>query len=331
MSMDFAFSETAHDVQDAVGRWVDKQQRRGRTDAFDLARWQSFLGLGILDVDHDTLFDRCVGLMEAARAGLPGPVLEAQLALLADRSGHAAAALAKGALVSSVYPGKRGPTLVGWGGVAELVIDQSNGAVAATAPLPAGQFSYPVPHGWLDKVADSVGDGLAAERWLYGAVLLAGLCQGAIELTADYVRVREQFGQPLASYQAIQFPLAEAKILADGARFAALDAALRVAFGRPHAGVSAALAWLCATQTAERITRTCHQSFGSTGFTYETGLVDLTWAMSWLRLTVGNKGAQKFLTAARRVGRAERTGLAPGCLVLEGFADIGNPVVHRAA
>jgi len=330
MSMDFAFSETAHDVQEAVGRWVDKQQRRGRTDAFDLARWQSFLGLGILDDDPDTLFDRCVGLMEAARAGLPGPVLEAQLALAADRSGQARALLAKGAVVSSVHPGKRGPTLVGWGGAADLVIDQSSGAVAASAPLPAGQFSYPVPHGWLDKMADSVGDGHAVERWLYGSVLLSGLCQGAIELTAEYVRVREQFGAPLASYQAIQFPLAEAKILADGVRFSALDAAQRIAHGRPHAAVSAALAWLAATQTAERITRTCHQSFGSTGFTYETGLVDLTWGMSWLRLTVGNKGAQKFLAAARRLGRAQRVGAAPGCLVLEGFADIGNPGARAA-
>ena len=322
--MDFALSPTAHDVQQAVGRWVEKQARRGRTDAWDPARWQSFVSLGLLDTDRETLFDRCIGLMEGARAGLPGPVLEAQLALLADRGTRARATLDAGGVVTSAWPGAAGPVLVGWGGVADLVLEQSTGKVAAEAPLPAGKFSYPVPHGWLDRVAASVADPHAVARWMYGAVLLAGLCEGALELTSEYVKVREQFGRTLASFQAIQFPLAEVRILADGARFAALDAVLRVAHGRPHAAVQSALAWLAATQAAERITRVTHQSFGSTGFCYETGLVDLTWAMSWLRLSIGNKGATRFLTAARRAGRAERGDLPPACLVLEGFADLGD-------
>lgn len=323
--MDFALSETSRDVQQAVGRWVEKQQRLGRVDAFDKARWESFVGLGLLDTDADTLFDRCVGLIEAARAGLPGPVLEAQMALLVDKSGRAAAALEKGQLVSSVYPGAAGPTLVGWGGAADLVFDQSSGRVVAEAPLPAGKFSYPVPHGWYDRVASSVSDANAPARWMYGAALLSGLCLGALEVTANYVKVREQFGNPLAAYQAVQFPLAEAKVLADGVHLSALDAALRVQHGRSHASVTAALAWLAATQTAERVTRVCHQAFGAFGFCYESGLVDLTWGMSWLRLTIGNKGAQKFLTASRRLGRELQAGNAPGCLVLEGFADVGNP------
>lgn len=323
--MDFALTQTAQDVQQAVGRWVEKQARKGRTDAWDAARWQSFVSLGLIDKDRDTLFDRCVGLMEGARAGLPGPVLEAQLALLADRSGRAQEVLARGGVLSSALPGAAGPVLVGWGGVADLVVDQSTGKVVAEAALPSGQFSYPVPHGWLDRVAASVADAHQVSRWMYGAVLLAGLCEGALELTSEYVRVREQFGRTLASFQAVQFPLAEVKMLADGARFAALDAVLRVAHGQPHAGVQSALAWLAATQAAERVTRVTHQSFGATGFCYETGLVDLTWAMSWLRLSIGNKGAQKFLTAARRIGREERAGQPPHCLVLEGFADVGNP------
>jgi len=325
MSMNFALSETASDVRAAVDRWVGRQQRRGRTNAWDAGKWHSFVHLGLLDTDPATLFDRCVGLAEAARAGLAGPVLEAQLALLADRSGQAHALLADARVVTSAVPGARGPVLVGWGGVADLVVEQASGAVVATAPLPAGEFSYPVPHGWLTRSADALGDPHAVARWLYGSVLLAGLCAGALELTAEYVRVREQFGASLASYQAIQFPLAECKILADGAQFAAFDAALRIHHQQSHAAVAAALGWLSAVQTAERVTRVCHQSFGSTGFTYETGLVDLTWAMSWLRLTVGSRGARKFLIAARRAGRTERAGAAPGCLVLEGFADLGNP------
>ena len=323
--MDFVLSPTAQDVKNAVGRWVENQARNGRTDAFDKARWQSFLGLELMDTDPDTLFVRCVGLMEAARAGLPGPVLEAQMALLADKSGRALPALAKGLVVSSVQPGPAGPTLVGWGGVADLVVDSATGAVVADGPLPAGQFAYPVPHGWLDKQAAAMGDSLARERWLYGAALLSGLCQGALEITAEHVKVREQFGNVLAAYQAVQFPLAECKVLSDGVQLSALDAATRAARNDPMAPVSAALAWLAACQVAERVTRVCHQAFGASGFCYESGLVDLTWGMSWLRLKVGSRGAQDYLAASRRMGRELASSQAPGCRVLEGFAPVAAP------
>jgi len=318
--MNLELSPTSRDVQLAVSRWVDDQARNGRTDAFDMARWKSFLSLGLMDSDADTLFDRCIGLHEAARAGLPGPVLEAQLALLADSSGRAAKALENGQLVTSLQPGAAGPQLVGWGAVAHLVIDQARGDLLAEAPLPQGQFSYPVPHGWLDVIRAAASDPWMRERWMYGAILLSGLSQGALELTANYVKVREQFGNPLASYQAIQFPLAECKVLADGAQLSALDAVARYARDDPKAGISCALAWLAATQVAERITRVCHQSFGAFGFCYESGLVDLTWGMSWLRLKVGNRAARDYLAASRRLGREQGAAQPPGCLVLEGFA-----------
>lgn len=318
--MDFALPETSQDIQQAVGRWVEKQKRLGRTDAFDLERWRGFLSLELLDTDPETLFNRCIGLIEAARAGLPGPVLEAQMALLADRTGRAKAALEKGLVVTSLQPGPAGPGLVGWGAVADLVFELTTGAVVAEGPLPAGQFAYPVPHGWYDQPAPTASDPLACERWLFGASLLSGLCLGALEITANYVKVREQFGNVLASYQAIQFPLAECKVLVDGVYLSALDAASRSARNDPMASVSCALAWLAATQVAERVTRVCHQSFGAFGFCYESGLVDLTWAMSWIRLKVGNRGAQNFLAASRRLGRDLTAADAPGCLVLEGFS-----------
>jgi len=321
--MQFVLSTTSRDVQHAVSRWVEKQPRLGRLDAFNRSRWEDFLKLELLDTDPETLFDRCVGLIESGRAGLPGPVLEAQMALLSDRTDKARNALSKGAVVTSLHPAPAGPNLVGWGAVADLVFD-SAGSVVAEAPLPAGQFAYPVPHGWYDAAAAASSESLMTERWLYGAALLSGLMQGALEITGDYVKVREQFGNPLAAYQAIQFPLAECKVLADGVHLSVLDTAARTVRGDDRASISAALAWLAAVQAAEKVTRICHQSFGATGFCYESGLVDLTWGMSWLRLKIGNRAARNFLAASRRIGRQLSGSEPPECRVLEGFAPISG-------
>ena len=119
--MNFENASTVQDAVSAVSGWVAKQQKAGRVETFIPARWQDFLRLELFDTDSSTLVVRVAGLMEAARAGMPGPMLEAQMALLADRSGRARAALARGAVVSSAKPGGAGPQLVGWGGVAELV------------------------------------------------------------------------------------------------------------------------------------------------------------------------------------------------------------------
>lgn len=318
--MNFEYSPDVADVLNAVASWRERQQKSGRVEAFSAERWRDFLKLGLLGRDADTLVPRVVGLMEAARAGMPGPILEAQLALLADRHRRVPDLLESGAVVSSAMPGAAGPQLVGWGAVADCVIDQANGDVLASSPLPPGQFAYPVPHGWFDRSQPSVGDPLLAERWLYGAALLAGAAEGAMDLTCAYVRVREQFGATLASFQAIQFPLAECRILVDGAKLAALDAATRARRHGAGASVHAALAWLGAVRAAERITRVCHQSFGSLGFCNETGLVEYTWAMSWLRLGIGRQTAQRHLASSRRQGYGRSGNRQPGCLVLEGFA-----------
>src|SRR6185437_13890225 len=97
------------------------------------------------------------------------------------------------------------------------------------------------------------------------------------------------------------------------------DAAARADGGDDGWRIPAALAWLAAVRVSERVGRACHQAFGSLGFCYESGLVELTWGMTWLRSSVGSKRARRFLGAARREAAAARRGRPPGCLVLEGF------------
>jgi alkylation response protein AidB-like acyl-CoA dehydrogenase len=148
-----------------------------------------------------------------------------------------------------------------------------------------------------------------------GAALLAGLSAGALELTCAHVTTREQFGRPLAAFQAVQLPLAEVFAYAEGMRLCALDAAWRLSAGDPRAPETAALAWLWASRAASRVADVCHQAFGAAGFCDETGLTQYTWQMAWLRLSIGSETAREHVLTGRNPN-GERH---PPSLVLSGF------------
>jgi hypothetical protein len=319
--MNFELPDTANQLIAAVHKWIDAEMpRRGLVAAFDEVQWKSFLQWELLHPDFGDYLHRCVGLMESARAGLPGPVLEGFLAAHADRSGRAAGALQDGKVVTSVLADRPGPLLVGWGGVADLVIDQQTGDVLSDTALPSADLSYPVPHGWLTAVQRTSDDAMRADRWLIGAALLSGLVDGALALTTEHVLGRQQFGKPLAAFQGVQLPLAELKVWADGLRLSVLDTAGLRDRSMPQWELSAAMTWLVAARASERATKVCHQSFGASGFCNETGLVQLTWAMSWLRLSVGVASAQERVLGSRRHYLDGHQSVEPGCLVLEGSA-----------
>jgi hypothetical protein len=317
--MNFELPDTALQLQDTIRRWVDSEvPRRGIVEAYTEGQWRNFLQWELLDVDFGDYFHRAVGLMEVVRAGLPGPVLESYLALRADTTTSASVALRDGAVVTSVTQNRKGPLLVGWGAVASLVVDQQTGATLAKSPLQRAEFAYPVPHGWLSHDDVVVNDSLRGDRWYVGAALLAGLVAGALELTTEHVLVRHQFGKPLGSFQAVQFPLAELKVWSDGVRFMVLDAALRRDRGDASWEVAAAMAWLNAVRAARLATKACHQSFGALGFCNETGLVQLTSGMSWLRMSVGVDAAHSYVLDSRENFLNEHSGDEPPSLVLEG-------------
>ncbi|MER7007866.1 acyl-CoA dehydrogenase family protein [Dactylosporangium sp. NPDC000555] len=63
--------------------------------------------------------------------------------------------------------------------------------------------------------------------------LAAGIAAGALKLTADYTGKREQFGRPIAAFQAVTMHAANAYIDVEAMRATALQAAWRLAVGRP--------------------------------------------------------------------------------------------------
>jgi len=105
-----------------------------------------------------------------------------------------------------------------------------------------------------------------------GIILLAAQAIGgarqALDLTVQYALDREQFGKPLAAFQAISHYLADADTNVEGARTLVYEAAWAQSAGRSVSRL-APMAKLFATRTFRDVTATCQQIWGGMGFTLE--------------------------------------------------------------
>jgi alkylation response protein AidB-like acyl-CoA dehydrogenase len=97
------------------------------------------------------------------------------------------------------------------------------------------------------------------------AALAVGLAQGAFECSLRYAKERKQFGQPIASFQAIQWKLANMKTEIEAARLLTLESADRADRGQPHTKESS-MAKLYAAEAAVRAANEAVQIFGGYGF-----------------------------------------------------------------
>lgn len=120
------------------------------------------------------------------------------------------------------------------------------------------------------------------------AVLAAGVVRGAVDLTAGYVKGREQFGRPLAAFQAVAMQAADLYIASRTLDLAADNAVWRVRAGLPATDdLAVAAYWVCAE--ALPALRTCHHLHGGMGVDttyplhrYYSWVVDLTHALGTL-------------------------------------------------
>ena len=95
-----------------------------------------------------------------------------------------------------------------------------------------------------------------------------GIAEGALDVTIEYVKQREQFGRPIAKFQNTQFELAKMKANTDAARLLVYQAANAVDKGLPYTFL-AAEAKLVAADNASDVTRRCLQLYGGYGYTRE--------------------------------------------------------------
>ena len=95
-----------------------------------------------------------------------------------------------------------------------------------------------------------------------------GIAQAAYEESVKYAKEREQFGKPIAKFQAIQWFIADMATEIDAARLLVYKAAFDKWQGKPYT-VSAAMAKFFASDIAMNVTRNAIQIHGGYGYTEE--------------------------------------------------------------
>jgi alkylation response protein AidB-like acyl-CoA dehydrogenase len=93
-----------------------------------------------------------------------------------------------------------------------------------------------------------------------------GIAEGAFDYALNYVKERQQFGQPIATFQGIQFMLADIATQIEAARHLVYRAATKVDTKAPDLTKVAAMAKLFASDMAMRVTTDCVQLLGGYGY-----------------------------------------------------------------
>jgi alkylation response protein AidB-like acyl-CoA dehydrogenase len=99
------------------------------------------------------------------------------------------------------------------------------------------------------------------------AALSVGLAQGAYEVARAYAKQRRQFGQPIASFQAIQWKLADMATRIEAGRLLTYRAAFLKDRGVARTTRESSMAKLFASEVAVRAAEECVQIHGGYGFT----------------------------------------------------------------
>ena len=114
---------------------------------------------------------------------------------------------------------------------------------------------------WLSQVRDLVLAALAAEQ-------LGGAAR-CLDLSVEYACVREQFGRPIGSFQAIKHKCANLLLEVECGRSAVYHASEALAGGQPDAPLAATLAYVYCSQAFTDAAKECIQIHGGIGYTWE--------------------------------------------------------------
>ncbi|MGH3004381.1 MAG: acyl-CoA dehydrogenase family protein [Gaiellaceae bacterium] len=132
------------------------------------------------------------------------------------------------------------------------------------------------------------------------AAMGLGLAQGAYDLAFAYAKEREQFGRPIARFQAIQFQLADMATEIEAARALVYKAAWLKDRERPFAG-AAAMAKLYTGELSHRVVSQALQIHGGYGYMDEYAISRLYRDQKVLEIGEGTNEVQRMVIA-RQLG-----------------------------
>lgn len=233
---------------------TDPSARRGEVEPVLQA-----LGAGDLDPRHDLDTAAAAGALcrAAGRVALPYPVAAA---LLRDADGNPTVAVASAEGTGRVDHGDLFPT---W-----RLADLTGGAVLASgASRPLASRLAPFVCDVRASGAREVNGGTHdAALWItLSGWRILGCAERALELAVWHVRDREQFGQKLSEFQAVQFQLADAAVAVAGLDELCRYTTWRTWSDRDNVSVDALALRLCALETARVVLRTSQQLHGAAG------------------------------------------------------------------
>jgi short/branched chain acyl-CoA dehydrogenase len=128
------------------------------------------------------------------------------------------------------------------------------------------------------------------------AAMAVGLAQGAYDLAAAYAQEREQFGRPIARFQAVQFRLADMATEIEAARNLVYKAAWIKDQGRPF-GREAAIAKLYSGEMSSRVVNWALQVHGGYGYMDEFAISRLYRDQKILEIGEGTNEVQRMVIA----------------------------------
>lgn len=249
---------------------------------FELAIPEEDDGLGLGPLDMVLVYE------ELGRACVPGPVAEGMvLAPVLQAAGEGAASrLREGRARVSVHrDGEPCPHATQGAWLFELPREGLFAYESAEiSPLEGvdGSRHLAWVRGELRPVpadADALHDHLV----LATAAQLLGLARHMLDVTVAYAKVREQFGTPIGSQQAVQHHLADALLALRFAAPVVYQAAWSVHHAATWRGLHVAMAKVKASEAAELVGRVALQVHGAIAYTTEYDLhlwLKRTWALA---------------------------------------------------
>lgn len=246
------------------------------------------------------LEDLCAMVDEAAKALVPGPVATTALATLVVTDPQLAEALASGERVAGVAT-DTAAVKVSFDAATAQASGTADRVLGATAdgllvlpaggdnqawvlvdaradgvdvePLAATDFSRPLAKVTLSAAPAVLLEAGSRVENLAVTVLsaeAAGVARWALDTAVEYAKVREQFGKPIGSFQAVKHLCAEMLCRADQAAVAASDVARAASDPDDQQfAIAAAVAAAICIDAAKANAKDCIQVLGGIGITWE--------------------------------------------------------------